>query len=183
MSFPAATSPVEALSCTNLGSATGAATDAVANLAGYFGDTTDGYSGGGASPVALSSSKTAITDKCVVPTTLKVTKTSASGVSTGKPKFGFTVASNKDYKTFTVALPSGFSYSHFSKGDLKVTGGSVSKVATKGNKLTVTLKSGEKSVAVKTSGGIADTKSARKDKTVTLTIGANGKTVKAKIKA
>jgi hypothetical protein len=183
MSYPAATSPVEATSCKSLGTLTAAATDAVANLAGDFGDTTDGFANNTASPVPLTASPTKVTDNCTVPTKLTASKGSASGTRKGKPAFGFKLTDNKDFSSFTVTLPKGFSYSKFSTKDLKVTGGKVRKVSAKGTKLTVTLKSATKSVTAKLSKGIKETKSAKKDKSVTLKLGASSKTASLKIKA
>jgi hypothetical protein len=185
ISFPASTSPVQATSCSKLGTITAAATDEAAPLASAFGDTTDGFSSstGKASPVTLASTATKVTNECPIPTKLSASKGSASGISKGKPAFGFKLTDNKDFSSFTVTLPKGFSYSKFSTKDLKVTGGKVSKVSAKGSKLTVTLKSKTKSVTAKLSKGIKETKSAKKDKTVTLKLGASSKTVSLKIKA
>ncbi len=102
LNFPAATSPVIALNCKNLGQVTGNATDNAAALAAQAGDTADSGS------VALTASKTAVTDVCA--------PLGRAGhvlrLKTGKPTLSFVVKGNggSKFKAVMVRLPAGFTY-------------------------------------------------------------------------
>ena len=107
LTFPATTSPVEATSCSNLGSVTGTATDEVAALAASLsGDTTDGYAASGNTPVAIPGTPTVVTDECAAAGskgTLSVSKKTKKGTLSLK------VAGNggTKFKSVTIKLPSG----------------------------------------------------------------------------
>jgi hypothetical protein len=107
LTFPATTSPVEATSCSNLGSVTGTATDEVAALAASLsGDTTDGYAAAGNTAVTIPGTNTVVTDECAAAGskgTLSVSKKTKKGtlslkvIGNGGTKF----------KSVTIKLPSG----------------------------------------------------------------------------
>jgi len=83
LTFPATTSPVEATSCSNLGTVTGTATDEVAALAASLSaDTTDGYAASGNAAVAIPGTPTVVTDECAAAGskgTLSVSKKTKKG--------------------------------------------------------------------------------------------------------
>jgi hypothetical protein len=192
VSFPAASSPFIIPSCSSATAPTAAVSDSLAPYASDFGDDSDGYdaSTNTTSPIKAPSSKTVVTDAC---TKLTTSGASASGIKQGKPKFGFTLSDSKQFSSFSVELPKGFTFAKFSSADLKLTGttGSgasatavkVKSVSVKGQKLNVTLSAPTTKVAAKLSGGIAAASSARKDKTVTLKLGAGGVSVAVKFKS
>jgi hypothetical protein len=193
VSFPAATSPFVVNSCTKISSPTGAVTDFLSPYAPAFGDYSDGDASGLnqlAGAVRVPSTKTVLTNACPA---LKASHGSASGVARGKPHFGFRLSDNAPFSSFTVGLPPGFSYRKFSAADIKVSGttGSgayatavkVKRVAIKRGTLTVTLSGPTKQVGTTITGGIAETKAAEKDRSVTLRLGATGKTVALTIRA
>ena len=107
MAFPAASSPVNASSCSNLGTVTGTATDEVAGLAASLsGDTTDGYFATGNTPVAIPGINTVVTDECAASGskgTLSVSK------KTGKGTLSLKVTGNggTKFKSVTIKFPSG----------------------------------------------------------------------------
>jgi hypothetical protein len=107
LTFPATTSPVEATSCSNLGTVTGTATDEVAALAASLSaDTTDGYAASGNAAVAIPGTPTVVTDECAAAGskgTLSVSKKTKKGTLSLK------VAGNggTKFKSVTIKLPSG----------------------------------------------------------------------------
>jgi hypothetical protein len=191
VTFPAATSPFKVDSCSAITQPAATVTDVASPFASDFGDYSDGFNGstGTAGPVSIPSSKTVVTDDCPK---LSAYGGSAKGISTGKPALGYTLRSTQPFSTFTTALPGGFRFSKFTAKDVKVSGttgtGSSSAAVTieslsaSGGKLSITLSGPTKKVSVKLAGGITESKSARKDKTVTLRLSVVGGSISLKIK-
>jgi hypothetical protein len=182
VAFPAATSPFTVSSCTTIASPTAKITDYIGPFARDFGDDNDGDVNGVANPISIPSSKTVVTNDCQAPVKLSVTKASVSGVAKRTPKFGFTLADTRAFSSFGVTVPKGFSFAKLSAKDIAVSGGTVKSVAAKGQKLTVSLTAASNKVAVKLSGGVAETTGARKDASVELKLSASGKTVSQVLK-
>jgi hypothetical protein len=155
--FPAKTSPVKALSCTNLGQVEGTAVDNVAGLAAQFAnDTADGYAATGNTPVALASTPTVVTNLCA-PTTGKTTIT---GIKKGVPAVNITLKGNggSKFSNAVITLPTGISAKGLKAKDLKVSGAKLKSVKASGAKVTVTFKSATKSATVNFAKGLSVTK-------------------------
>jgi hypothetical protein len=144
LSFPASTSPVEAQSCSSLGSDTGTATDEVSALAAEFGDTTD------SGAVAIPGSATVVTDECKAigsKGTLKVKKTKGKVQGT----LALTIAgdSGTAFTSATIKLPTGVTdkgkksvtekFGATAKKSIKLTGLKLTKKAAKAKSDTVTF--------------------------------------------
>jgi hypothetical protein len=180
VTFPAATSPYVIPSCSSTTAPAATATDGLAPFAQDFGDYSDGGTNGiygNPTPVKIASTKTDITDDC---TKLSTTGGSVSGVPSGKPKFGFTLADTQTFKSLDVTLPNGFSFKNFKASDLKTTA-TVKSDKAAGRRLTVDLSDTSSKVTVKLNGGISETKQARNDKSLKLTIAAGGASTTLKL--
>jgi hypothetical protein len=156
INFPAKTSPVKALSCTNLGQVGGSATDEVAGLAAQFGDTTDGFAATGTTPVALASTRTVVTNLCA-PTTGKTTIT---GIKNGLPAVNIMLKGNggSKFSNAVITLPTGITAKGLKAKDLKVSGAKLKSVKASGAKVTVTFKSATKSATVNFAKGLSVSK-------------------------
>lgn len=196
MSFPAATSPVKATTCTSLGTVSGTATDEVANLALLFGDVNDGLTSLTGTPTAvnLSASPTTVTDQCAaVAKPPKSTATgSASGLTSGSPTVTIKVKAATAFSSETIGLPSGLKFVKSSSlaKEVSVSGAKVKSVKIAGGKLVITLKSKAKSDTVKTKKGLISESSAlvksikkHKTKKLTVTVHAGSASVKASVNA
>ena len=106
VSFPPATSPVKATSCTRLGTVGGTATDAIAGLAYEFGDTGDGVSSPTGTPAAvtLSARATAITDLCDTATAF------GRGLTTTHPILRVRIRTRGAFRMVTLGLPRGLRF-------------------------------------------------------------------------
>jgi hypothetical protein len=143
LNFPASTSPVEAQSCSNLGSDAGTATDEVAALANEFGDTTDGYSASGDTAVNFTGSATVVTDKCAAVGSKGTLKVTTKGKKKGQGTLALTIAGNGGTKftSATIKLPTGVTdkgkksvtekFGATAKKSIKLTGLKLTKKATK----------------------------------------------------
>jgi len=143
IAFPAATSPVKALNCSNLGSVGGGGTDEVASLAAEFGDTGD------AGTTTFTSNPTAVTDECVPSGAVKF------AVKRTGPTFSVTVKANGStpFKATTISLPSGITAKGLKAKDLKVTGAKLKSVSGS-SKVTVAFKSATKSATIQFVKGV-----------------------------
>jgi hypothetical protein len=172
LAFPAKTSPVKATNCSNLGAVTGTGTDEVAGLAAEFGDTTDGYSASGNTPVAITSSNTVVTDLC--PAT--VSKATITGIKKGAPKLDLGLKGNggTPFTSESLTLPKGLSVKGLKSKDLKVSGAKLKSVSGRGTKVTVNFKSKTKAATVDFVKGVYATsklkKAVTRHKTKSLTI-------------
>jgi hypothetical protein len=195
INFPATTSPVKTTSCTTLGTVGATATDAIANLALEFGDSTDGLTSpsGTASPLTLASTPTTVTNQCTATvTTVKNTlSASLSGLTGGTPKLSFKVGTTGTaFSTVTVGLPSGLKFAKSKKLAKEVTGSKIKSVKIAGGKLVITLKSKVTSEAIKTKKGLINESASlikkikkHKTKKLNLSVKAGSFTVKASVKA
>jgi len=145
MSFPVKSSPLQALSCNNLGMLTGTMTDAASALAPAFADTTDT----GAS--AMSATATKVTDLCA-PTAAA----SLRGVKTGHATFRVRLVGNGGtrFTSETLTLPSGVSTRGIKAKDVKVTGARLRSIKGKGRTIVVNFRSKTKSATIAIKGGL-----------------------------
>jgi len=146
INFPAKTSPVKALSCSNLGEVTGTGTDEVAGLAAEFGDTTDGYTPTGTAPVNFATTNTVVTDVCAPTTgTTKIT-----GIKNDAPVVDITLKGNggSKFTNAVITLPSGLTANGLKAKDLKVSSAKLKNISAKGAKVTVNFKSATASATV-----------------------------------
>lgn len=163
IAFPASTSPVKALNCSNLGSVGGTGTDEVAALAAEFGDTSDGGT------VNFASTKTAVTDLCAPTGAVKF------AVKRTGPSFSVTLKGNggTPFTSATISLPSGVSAKGLKTKDLKVTGAKLKSVRG-GSKVTVNFKSKTKRATIEFVKGLKISsklvKSIARHKTKSLTV-------------
>ena len=188
VSFPAATSPVKASSCTSLGTVAGSVTDSIAGLAYEFGDTSDGASSATStgSEVQLAATPTAVTNHCA-----SLTGT-MGGLTTGTPTMTLKIKTGSSFGTVTVGLPKGMSFvksKKFAK-DVKAAGAKIKSVRIVSGKLVIGLKSKVTSVTIKTVKPLihetaALVRSIKKHKTKTLSVGVHAGSIalKATIKA
>lgn len=191
VSFPAATSPVKATSCTSLGTVGGTTTDAIAGLALMFGDTSDGLTNltGTPVPVQLSATATAVTNDCVAKP--KATA-SGAGLTTGRPTIRVRATSGRAFKTLTIGLPKGLRFNKASAKTLakEIKGSKVRSVRIVRGKLVIALKARVKSETIKTrrsliseSAGLIRSIKKHRTKRLTLRVGIGSATVKATFKA
>ncbi len=150
--FPAATSPVEAKSCTTLGTVGGSVTDDVANLAYAFGDTRDGISsaGGHVSAVALASTPTVVTNKCRAASTASG---SAAGLTGGHPTVKFSVKAGSAFQTLTLGLAGGLKFVKSTKLAKEVSGAKIKSVRIAGGQLVISLRSSLKAETIQDQEG------------------------------
>jgi hypothetical protein len=138
MTFPATTSPVEATSCSNLGTVTGTATDEVAALADSLsGDTNDGYVAAGNTPVTIPGTATVVTDECAAASSkgkLSVSKKTKKGTLSLK----VTGNGGTKFKSVTIKLPRGVTDK--GKKSVKVTFGATASKTIKVTGLKLTKK-------------------------------------------
>lgn len=149
LNFPAATSPLEARSCTNLGELTGTMTDAVSPLAStYFGDSTD------SGALAMAATPTKVADECSPKAAASI-----GGIKQGKPAVRIHLTGNGGtrFTSETITLPSGLSAKGLKAKDLKVTGARLKSVSGKGRTLVVTFRSATRSATVSFNKGLAVT--------------------------
>jgi hypothetical protein len=152
MSFPAATSPLQATSCTDLGTLTGTMTDSVTTLAStYFGDSTD------SGAQAMTATPTVVTNQCSTTAAAKNTATgSAGGLTSGHPTLTLNVKAANAFSTETVGLPGGLKFvkSKDLAKEVSVSGAKIKSVKIAGGKLVIELKSKVKSDTIKTKKGL-----------------------------
>lgn len=188
MTFPAATSPLEATSCTSLGSLTGTMTDAASSVAALAGDTTD------SGAVNLTATPTVVTDDCTATTTTVKTTlaASASRLNTGSPTFTFRVKTGTAFSSETISLTSGLKFvkSKKLKKEISASGAKIKSVKISGGKLVVDFKSKVTSATIKTKKGAVSESAAlikkikkHKTKKLTLKVKAGSTTISTKIKA
>lgn len=132
MTFPVATSPLEAESCTDLSELTGTMTDGAAAIAAAAGDTAD------SGAVPLAASPTVVTDECPAIAAARI-----RGIKHGKPSLRITLKGNggTPFTSEMLTLPSGLSAKGLKAKDLKVIGAKVKSVSGKGAKVTITFRS------------------------------------------
>ncbi|HWE59606.1 MAG TPA: hypothetical protein VG228_07920 [Solirubrobacteraceae bacterium] len=174
MTFPAATSPLQATSCTDLGTLTGTMTDSLTTLAStYFGDSTD------SGALNMTATPTTVTDACTAATPPPVKSTATGvmhGLTSGHPTLTLKIKTATAFRTVTIGLPHGLSFVKASKKILaKEISGKAKSIRIVGGKLVVALRSSVKSATITTKKGlIAETsaliKSIKKKKTKTLKI-------------
>ena len=168
LNFPAATSPLQATSCTDLGTLTGTMTDALSTWAAtYFGDSSD------SGAQTMTATPTAVTNQCASATG------TMGGLKTGSPTLRVHISTGNAFKTVTIGLPKGLKFVKAKAKVLRkeVSGGAKSARIARG-KLVVTLKRSVKVVTINTKRGLisesaALVKSIRKHKTKTLKISVN----------
>jgi hypothetical protein len=146
INFPAKTSPVKALSCSNLGQVTGDGTDEVASLAAEFGDTSD------SGTVPFTATDTVVTDVCAP----KVGATKIAGIKKGAPTLKIAIKSDGSTKfnQATITLPKGLTAKGLKAKGLKVSGAKLKSVTGKGAKVTLNFKSATKSATVSVASGL-----------------------------
>ncbi len=187
LSFPAATSPVRANSCTNLGTVTGTATDNLAALGLEFGDSSDGLTSatGTAAAVKLAATRTVVTNGCTS------ASGSGSGLTGGEPTFTLKVKAPA-FKTLSVGLPGGLKFVKAKQEtkELSLSGASVKSAKIAGGKLVITLKKNATSVtlklkkgAVSETNGLINSIKHKKTKNLGITLKAGSKSIADSIKA
>jgi hypothetical protein len=193
LNFPAATSPAKTTSCTTLGTAGATATDAIANLALEFGDTTDGLTSltGTASALTLAATPTVVTNDC--PPAIKNAATgSMSGLTGAHPTLKVKVTAATAFGTVKIGLPKGLKFVKATAKKLakEVSGAKIKSVKISGGSLVITLKSKVTSETITTKKPlISETaslmKSIKKKKTKKLSVAvhAGNTSLKASIKA
>ncbi len=176
LNFPAATSPLQATSCTDLGTLTGTMTDSVTTLAStYFGDSTD------SGALNMTATPTTVTDACTAatppPPAVKNTATGVMhGLTTAHPTLTLKIKTATTFRTVTIGLPHGLTFVKASKKILaREISGKAKSIRIVGGKLVVALRSSVKSDTITTKKGlIAESstliKSIKKKKTKTLKI-------------
>lgn len=155
MNFPAATSPLEATSCTDVGTLTGTMTDSLTTLAStYFGDSTD------SGALNMTATPTVVTNDCTAtPAAVKPTLSgSASGLTNGKPTFTLKVKTGTAFSSATVSLPSGLKFVKTSAKKLakkiSASGAKIKSVRISRGKLVITFKSAVTSTRLKSKKGL-----------------------------
>jgi hypothetical protein len=193
LNFPAATSPAKTTSCTTLGTAGATATDAIANLALEFGDTTDGLTSltGTASALTLTTTPTVVTNDC--PPAIKNAATgSMSGLTGAHPTLKVKVTAATAFGTVKIGLPKGLKFVKTTAKKLakEVSGAKIKSVKISGGSLVITLKSKVTSETITTKKSlISETaslmKSIKKKKTKKLSVAVHAGSIslKASIKA
>jgi hypothetical protein len=187
LNFPAATSPLEATSCTDLGSLTGTMTDGASAVATLAGDTSDSGS------LNMTATPTVVTDDCTaaVATVKNTLSASMGGLTGGTPTLSFKVGTTGTaFSTVTVGLPSGLKFAKSKKLAKEVSGSKIKSVKIAGGKLVITLKSKVKSETIKTKKGLINESASlikkikkHKTKKLNLSVKAGTFTVKASVKA
>lgn len=166
MSFPATTSPLQASSCTDLGTLTGTMTDDVSTLAStYFGDSTDG----GAQN--MTATPTSVTNDCTVTVAI------ARGLEGRSPIIRVKATSGTAFKTLTIALPKGLSFGEAKAKVLarEVRGAKIRSVRIIRRKLVVALRRAVRSETIQTKRPLIDEtaalqRSVKRHKTKELTL-------------
>jgi hypothetical protein len=190
MSFPAATSPLEATSCTSLGELTGTMTDGASAVAALAGDTAD------SGAIAMNASATTVTDDCTAAVTaVKPTLSgSASGLTNGKPTFTLKVKTATAFSSVTVSLPSGLKFvkkaaKKLAK-EISASGAKIKSVRISRGKLVITFKSKVTSVTLKAKKGLVSETSGlikkikkHKTKKLTFKIKAGSTSLSTRVKA
>lgn len=167
LSFPAATSPVKSSSCTTIPTVGASATDAIANLALEFGDTSDGLTSltGTPTAVTLSATPTAVTNQCAAPVKKKkrVKNTvagSMGGLRIGNPTLALRIRTGTRFGTVTIGLPRGLSFVKSKRlaKEVSASSGKVKAVQIVHRKLVIRLRHRVKSTTIKArSGSMAET--------------------------
>lgn len=196
LTFPAATSPVKATSCTSLGTVGGAITDSIAGLAYEFGDKNDGVSSatGTPAPVQLSATATAVTNDCATAAAPAKARAIASGarLTSGSPTIRVKATSGTAFRTVTISLPRGLRFNKASAKKLakEIRASKVRSVRIVRGKLVVSLRSAVKSETIQTkrrliseSAGLIKSIKKHKTKMLTLRVGIGSATVRARFRA
>ncbi len=189
LNFPATTSPLQASSCTDLGTLSGTMTDGVATLAStYFGDTSD------SGAQTMTATPTSVTDSCATTTSAKVKNTavaSGAGLTGATPTIHVKVATTgHGFKTVTIGLPRGLSFVNSKKLATEVSGAKIKSVRIAGGKLVISLKSAVKSETIQTKKSLIHETTAlqtsikkHKTKKLTLSLKAGSASIKGSLKA
>jgi hypothetical protein len=144
MNFPAASSPLKAMSCTDAGTLTGTMTDTLTTLAStYFGDTVD------SGPIALSATPTVVTNKCAKPIK-KIGVALGSGLPTGHPILKIKIRTNVAFKTVFLGVPKGMYFMRSKALAKQVSGAGIKAVRIVRGRLVIILKRKVKAFTFKT---------------------------------
>ncbi len=146
LNFPAATSPLQAKSCTNLGTLEGTMTDSVSTLAATsFGDTTDS----GALPMAAT--PTRVTNACAA--AVRNTATGSMGrLTTSSPTLTLRVRTARAFSTVAVGLPRGLHFvtSKRVAGEVRVAGARIRSVRIARGRLVLVFRRAVRTATIRT---------------------------------
>jgi hypothetical protein len=185
LNFPAATSPLQAMSCTDAGTLTGTMTDGASAVATLAGDTAD------SGALNMTATPTVVTNDCAAPIKNAATG-SMSGLTGAHPTLKVKVTDATAFATVKIGLPKGLKFVKTTAKKLakEVSGSKIKSVKISGGSLVITLKSKVTSETITTKKSlISETaslmKSIKKKKTKKLSVAvhAGNTSLKASIKA
>jgi hypothetical protein len=186
LNFPAATSPLQAMSCTDAGTLTGTMTDSLTTLAStYFGDSTD------SGALNMTATPTVVTNDCAAAIKNAATG-SMSGLTGAHPTLKVKMTAATAFGTVKIGLPKGLKFVKATAKKLakEVSGSKIKSVKISRGSLVITLKSKVTSETITTKKSlISETaslmKSIKKKKTKKLSVAvhAGNTSLKASIKA